>query len=107
MARVGLPVPRILVEPGRSIVATAGVTAYTVGTIKQLPGIRTFVSVDGGMSDNIRPMLYQAKYEAVLANRMDDPADAAGHRRRQALREQRRAGARRAARPCRGWATSW
>lgn len=76
MARVGLPIPRILVEPGRSIVATAGVTAYTVGTIKELPGIRTYVSVDGGMSDNIRPMLYQAKYEAALANRMDDPADA-------------------------------
>jgi diaminopimelate decarboxylase len=76
MARVGLPVPRILVEPGRSIVATSGVTAYTVGTIKHVPGIRTFVSVDGGMSDNIRPMLYQAKYEAGLANRMDEPADA-------------------------------
>jgi diaminopimelate decarboxylase len=69
MARVGLPVPRICVEPGRSIVAKAGITAYRVGTIKEIPGIRTYVSVDGGMSDNIRPMLYDARYEAMLANK--------------------------------------
>ncbi|MCZ7662251.1 MAG: diaminopimelate decarboxylase [Thermoleophilia bacterium] len=75
MARVGLPVPRVLVEPGRSIVAKAGVTAYTVGTIKEIPGIRTYVSVDGGMSDNLRPMLYDARYEAMIANRADAPAD--------------------------------
>lgn len=75
MARVGLPVPRILVEPGRSIVAKAGLTAYHVGTIKEVPGIRTYVSVDGGMSDNMRPMLYDAVYEAMIANRADAPAD--------------------------------
>ena len=57
---------RVVVEPGRSIVATAGVTLYTVGTIKQLPGIRTYVSVDGGMSDNPRPVLYGSGYEAFL-----------------------------------------
>ena len=75
MARVGLPVPRILVEPGRSIVAKAGLTAYHVGSIKEVPGIRTYVSVDGGMSDNMRPMLYDAVYEAMIANRADAPAD--------------------------------
>jgi len=75
MARVGLPVPRILVEPGRSIVAKAGLTAYHVGSIKEVPGIRTYVSVDGGMSDNMRPMLYDAIYEAMIANRADAPAD--------------------------------
>ncbi|MCL5942359.1 MAG: diaminopimelate decarboxylase [Actinobacteria bacterium] len=75
MARVGLPVPRVLVEPGRSLVGKAGVTAYTVGTIKEIPGIRTYVSVDGGMSDNLRPMLYDARYEAMIANRAEAPAD--------------------------------
>jgi len=60
---------RILVEPGRSLVANAGVTAYRVGTIKEISGIRTFVAVDGGMSDNLRPMLYGAQYEAVIADR--------------------------------------
>ncbi|NLT35356.1 MAG: diaminopimelate decarboxylase [Gaiellales bacterium] len=75
MARVGLPMPRILIEPGRSVVAKAGVTAYTIGTVKQLPGIRTYVSVDGGMSDNIRPMLYGAKYEAMLANKVEQQPD--------------------------------
>lgn len=75
MARVGLPLPRILVEPGRSIVAKAGVTAYRVGCIKEVPGIRTYVSVDGGMSDNMRPMLYDAVYEAMIADRADAPED--------------------------------
>ena len=75
MAALGLPMPRVLIEPGRSIVGKAGVTAYTVGTIKEVPGIRTYVSVDGGMSDNIRPMLYDAHYEAMLANKADQPAD--------------------------------
>lgn len=69
MAAVGLPMPRVLIEPGRSIVGKAGITAYTVGTIKEIPGVRTYVSVDGGMSDNIRPMLYDAEYEVMLANR--------------------------------------
>lgn len=66
---------RILIEPGRSLVGTAGVTIYTVGTIKEIPGVRTYLSVDGGMSDNLRPMLYDAKYEAIIANRAGDPAE--------------------------------
>ncbi|MCL6471268.1 MAG: diaminopimelate decarboxylase [Firmicutes bacterium] len=69
---LGLPIPKIMVEPGRSIVANAGVTIYTVGAIKEIPNIRTYVSVDGGMSDNMRPMLYGAVYEALLANRAGD-----------------------------------
>ncbi len=68
------PVPRILVEPGRSLVGNAGLTAYRIGTIKEIPGVRTYVSVDGGMSDNLRPMLYGARYEAAIANRPDAPA---------------------------------
>jgi diaminopimelate decarboxylase len=66
---------RILIEPGRSLVGTAGVTLYTVGTIKEIPGVRTYLAVDGGMSDNLRPMLYDATYEAVIANRADAPAE--------------------------------
>lgn len=65
----GLPLPEIWVEPGRSIVGEAGTTLYTVGSVKEVPGIRKYVSVDGGMTDNLRPALYQAKYEAMLANR--------------------------------------
>jgi diaminopimelate decarboxylase len=61
--------PRVLVEPGRSLVGPAGVTAYAIGSIKDVPGIRTYVAVDGGMSDNMRPMLYGANYEAVIADR--------------------------------------
>jgi diaminopimelate decarboxylase len=61
--------PRILIEPGRSLVGNAGVTAYSVGTVKQIPGVRTYVAVDGGMSDNLRPMLYGSRYEAVIADR--------------------------------------
>ena len=61
--------PRILVEPGRSLVGNAGVTAYTVGTVKEIPGVRTYVAVDGGMSDNLRPMLYGSRYEALIADR--------------------------------------
>ncbi|UOQ93638.1 diaminopimelate decarboxylase [Halobacillus shinanisalinarum] len=66
------PMPEIWIEPGRAIVGDAGVTLYTLGAIKDIPGVRTYVSVDGGMTDNIRPALYQAKYDAVLANRMDE-----------------------------------
>jgi len=66
---------KILIEPGRSLVGTAGVTIYRVGTVKEIPGVRTYVAVDGGMSDNLRPMLYGAKYTAVIANRPDAPAD--------------------------------
>jgi diaminopimelate decarboxylase len=68
------PVPRIMVEPGRSLVGNAGITAYTVGTIKEIPGVRTYVAVDGGMSDNLRPMLYGARYDAGIADRPDAPA---------------------------------
>ena len=67
---------RILVEPGRSLVANAGVTAYRVGTLKEIAGVRTYVAVDGGMSDNLRPMLYGAQYEAVIADRAAAPAEA-------------------------------
>jgi diaminopimelate decarboxylase len=56
----------VTAEPGRSIAAAAGVTLYRVGTIKQIPGVRTYVSVDGGMSDNPRPVLYGSGYEAFL-----------------------------------------
>ena len=75
MARYGLPVPRLAVEPGRWLIANAMVTLYRVGVIKDIPGIRTYVAVDGGMSDNIRPALYGARYEALLANKADVPAD--------------------------------
>jgi diaminopimelate decarboxylase len=59
----------VLCEPGRSIVGNAGVTLYTIGTVKEIPGVRTYVAVDGGMSDNLRPMLYDARYEAEIADR--------------------------------------
>jgi diaminopimelate decarboxylase len=65
----GLELPRLLCEPGRSLVATAGVTLYEIGSRKQIPGIRTYLSVDGGMSDNPRPITYQSQYTAVLADR--------------------------------------
>jgi diaminopimelate decarboxylase len=68
------PVPRILIEPGRSLVGNSGITIYRVGTIKEIPGVRTYVAVDGGMSDNLRPMLYGARYEAVLADRPEAPS---------------------------------
>ncbi len=71
-ARRGLPLPIVTVEPGRSIVGRAGVALYAVGAIKELPGIRTYVSVDGGMADNIRPALYDARYTATIANRDPD-----------------------------------
>ncbi|HEY8490337.1 MAG TPA: diaminopimelate decarboxylase [Dehalococcoidia bacterium] len=67
--RHGLPLPAVAVEPGRAIVARAGVALYTVGSGKEVPGVRTFVSVDGGMADNIRPAMYGARYEALLAGR--------------------------------------
>ncbi|WP_124219606.1 diaminopimelate decarboxylase [Aquisalibacillus elongatus] len=71
----GLSTPEIWIEPGRSIVGEAGSTIYTIGSIKELEGIRKYVSVDGGMTDNIRPALYQAKYDAVVANKMDQPKE--------------------------------
>ena len=75
-AENGLPLPHLFVEPGRSLVARAGVALYTVGARKHVEGLRTWVSVDGGMADNIRPAIYDAKYEAVVVNRADDaPAE--------------------------------
>lgn len=65
-----LPLPRLECEPGRSLIGNAGVTAYTLGSSKEVPGIRTYLSVDGGMSDNPRPITYQAKNHTVVANRM-------------------------------------
>jgi diaminopimelate decarboxylase len=70
--RQQLPVPRLAVEPGRALVGSAGVTLYEVGTVKNVDGIRTYVSVDGGMSDNIRTALYDATYTCVLASRASD-----------------------------------
>jgi len=67
------PVPEIWIEPGRSLVGDAGTTLYTSGSIKEVPGVRTYVAIDGGMSDNIRPALYGAEYTAVTANRMGEP----------------------------------
>ncbi len=68
--RYGLEQPRMIIEPGRSIVGRAGVAVYTIGGIKRIPGVRTYVSVDGGMGDNIRPALYDAEYEVMS---VDDP----------------------------------
>ena len=68
----GLKKPYLLIEPGRSIVGEAGITLYTVGAIKEIPGIRKYLAVDGGMFDNPRYCLYQSKYTAVLANRASD-----------------------------------
>lgn len=70
----GLPVPRLSVEPGRAIVGPAGVALYRAGAVKSVPGGRTYVAVDGGMADNIRPALYQARYTALAATRMHEPA---------------------------------
>jgi diaminopimelate decarboxylase len=68
------PMPtRLTVEPGRSIVGAAGTTLYTIGSIKTIPCVRTYVAVDGGMGDNPRPALYQAKYEMAIANKMNVP----------------------------------
>ena len=67
-ARRGLKVPQLVVEPGRSIAGPAGMALYTVGSIKDIPGVRRYVAVDGGMGDNIRPKLYGARYEAYLAS---------------------------------------
>lgn len=81
LARYKLDAPRLMVEPGRSIIGEAGTTLYKIGTIKNVqtkeaPGSRAYVSVDGGLSDNPRPSLYDAKYEAIIVNRAEAPADA-------------------------------
>ena len=70
-----MKLPMLVVEPGRSIIGPAGVALYRIGAIKEIPGIRTYASVDGGMGDNIRPALYQASYEVLSANRPTDEPD--------------------------------
>ena len=68
------PLPAVIIEPGRSIVADAGIQLYTVGMTKTVTGIRKYAAIDGGMPDNLRPALYGAKYKGILANRADEPA---------------------------------
>ncbi len=75
--REGFERPALVVEPGRSIVAEAGINLYTIGSIKDIPGVRKYLSVDGGMTDNIRHALYQAVYTGVIANKADAPAEEA------------------------------
>lgn len=65
--------PMVLIEPGRFVVGNAGITLYTIGSDKRIPNVRNYVSVDGGMTDNIRSALYQAKYEAIIANKAEQP----------------------------------
>ena len=72
---LGLGEPRLVIEPGRAIVGRAGVALYTVGAVKDIPTVRKYVSLDGGMGDNIRPAMYDAVYEAVVANRMTERPD--------------------------------
>lgn len=67
-----LDIPTVIIEPGRWIIGEAGITLYSIGSIKEIPGIRTYVSIDGGIPDNPRPALYGAKYDAVVANRADE-----------------------------------
>jgi len=73
-AAANLPLPKLICEPGRSLIGTACVTAYTIGSAKEIPEIRTYIAVDGGMSDNPRPITYQSVYRAVVANKMSAPA---------------------------------
>ena len=70
-----LDIPTIIIEPGRWIVESAGITLYTVGTVKKIPGIRTYAAIDGGLPDNPRPALYGANYKAVIANKYHEEAD--------------------------------
>jgi diaminopimelate decarboxylase len=70
--RAGLNMPIIIIEPGRWIVGEAGITLYTLGAIKEIPNVRTYISVDGGLPDNPRPALYEAKYEAIVANKANE-----------------------------------
>ncbi|MBW7473506.1 diaminopimelate decarboxylase [Paenibacillus oenotherae] len=74
-SNAGYTLPEIWVEPGRSMVGDAGTTLYTVGTSKDIPGVRKYIAVDGGMTDNPRPALYESKYEAILANRANEAAE--------------------------------
>ena len=72
---LGLSMPRIYIEPGRSIVGEAGITLYTVGNIREIPNVRNYVSIDGGMYENPRYALYQAQYTCLIANKANEPAD--------------------------------
>ena len=74
-ARTGQARPILTIEPGRSVVANSGTTLYTIGAVKDIPGVRKYVSVDGGMTDNIRPALYNADYECIIANRVHDECE--------------------------------
>src|SRR5699024_8661933 len=68
-----IPMPEIWMEPGRAIAGNAGITLYTIGSMKHITGVRNYISVEDGMTDNLGPALYQAKYEAVLANNATHP----------------------------------
>ena len=70
-----LPVPKVMMEPGRSIVADAGMTLYTVGTVKEIPGYKNYVAIDGGMTDNPRYALYESEYTVMTANQANEPCD--------------------------------
>ncbi|NGQ94637.1 diaminopimelate decarboxylase [Brevibacillus sp. SYP-B805] len=74
-AKHDLPLPELWIEPGRSIVGDAGTTLYRIGSVKEIPNLRKYVAVDGGMTDNLRPALYEARYEAAVANRMTEPVN--------------------------------
>ena len=69
----GWDMPMVLVEPGRSVVGNAGITLYTIGTVKEIPDVRTYVSIDGGMTDNIRTCLYDADYDGIIVNKAEEP----------------------------------
>ena len=71
----GIDMPRVILEPGRSLVAASGITLYTVGGVKEIPGFKNYISVDGGMPDNPRYALYQSQYTALIANRATEPRD--------------------------------
>lgn len=73
--RLGLVKPILTIEPGRSIVGNAGTTLYTIGAIKEIKNVRKYVSVDGGMTDNIRPALYEAKYDMSIVDKLNEPSD--------------------------------
>ncbi len=74
-AKNSIKMPRVILEPGRSLVAAAGATLYTVGSVKEIPGFKNYISVDGGMPDNPRYALYQSQYTALIANRANAPRD--------------------------------
>jgi diaminopimelate decarboxylase len=74
-ASLNLPLPKVMMEPGRSIAADAGMTLYSVGTVKEIEGYKNYVAVDGGMTDNPRYALYQSAYTLVLANKAKEPCD--------------------------------